>query len=70
MKKEQIIKNAKNLGHQTQTAAFAASLVGIDARSICCWCAEHVSGDFQRLPRGGECSRCAYTGRDTGVLFS
>ena len=69
MKKETIILNAIITGNQAQAAAFASTLCGMPAESVCCWCAEKREGEFFRLPRGGECSQCAITGRDVGVLF-
>jgi hypothetical protein len=64
-----LIDNARRLGHESQTAALAIELVTASpAHSLCCWCAEHVEGDAVRLPRGGECSRCPYVGRDCLVV--
>lgn len=65
-----LLDNARRLGHQTQTAAFAIELVTKErAVSLCSHCAEHVEGDACRLPRGGECSRCPYVGRDCLVVI-
>ena len=64
-----LLTNARNLGHSSQTAAFAIELVtGRPAHSLCCWCAESVEGEATRLPKGGECARCAYTGADCLVI--
>lgn len=64
-----LLDNARRLGHESQTAAFAIELVTkAPARSLCCHCAEHVEGDATRLPRGGECSRCPYVGHDCLVV--
>jgi hypothetical protein len=64
-----LLDNARRLGHESQTAAFAIELVTASpAFSLCCHCAEHVEGDAVRLPRGGECSRCPYAGRDCLVV--
>lgn len=65
-----IIDNARALGHESQTAAFAIELVTkAPALSLCCWCAESVEGHAVRLPKGGECSRCSYTGHDCLVVI-
>lgn len=63
-----IIRNARNLGHKAHTAAFALALLGMPSRALCCWCAEHVKGEAHRLPKGGDCSACAYSGADTLVI--
>ncbi len=66
-----LIDNARLLGHESQTTAFAVELVtGCPAFSLCCCCAEGVEGDAVRLPRGGECSRCPYVGHDCLVVTS
>ena len=65
---DRIIRNASKLGHFTQTAAWALELLGVQSHSLCCWCAEKQGHDHVfRVPKGGECSRCSYTGRDTLV---
>jgi len=70
MQTAQLIRNARALGHASQTAAFAIELAaGRPAHSLCCWCAESVEGDATRLPQGGECSRCAYVGPDCLVII-
>jgi hypothetical protein len=64
-----ILDNASKLGHQSQTAAFAISLVAkVAAHSLCCWCAKSVEGEAVRLPKGGECSNCPYVGHDCLVI--
>lgn len=66
-----LINNARRLGHGSHTVAFAASLLAKSptaALSLCCWCAEGVEGEAHRLPKGGECSRCPYIGRDCLVI--
>lgn len=65
-----ILTNARTLGHSSQTAAFAIDLTTCHkAHSLCCWCAESVVGDAVRLPKGGECARCAYVGHDCLVVI-
>lgn len=68
-----LIDNARRLGHETQTAAAAIELVtGKRAVSLCCWCADAppaATGEVYRLPKGGECSHCAYVGRDCLVVL-
>lgn len=56
--------NALRLGKEAQHLAGALSLSGFPAISLCCWCAETVPGEVIRLPKGGECVRCPYVGRD------
>ena len=68
-----IVDNARRMGHFTETAAFAIELsTGKKALSVCVWCADRYLPqekytDF-RLPRGGDCCMCAYTGVDTLVV--
>lgn len=64
-----IVSNCRRLGHESQTAAFALSLLRVPALSLCCWCAEHVQGEAVRLPKGGECSRCHVIGHDVLVVL-
>jgi hypothetical protein len=62
------IANAIRLGHGSHVVAGAAALAGIEAYSLCCWCAEKVEGEATRLPTGGECDRCPYIGHDCLVI--
>jgi hypothetical protein len=65
-----LLDNARALGHGSHVAAFAIELVTrAPAHSLCCACAEAVEGEAVRLPRGGECSRCPYVGRDCLVIL-
>jgi hypothetical protein len=65
-----ILDNARKLGHEAQTAAFAIELVTKQpAHALCCRCAESVEGEAVRLPKGGECSKCPYVGRDCLVIL-
>lgn len=64
-----LLANANRLGHGAHVAAFAISLITkVEARALCCWCAEGVEGEATRLRAGGECSRCPYAGRDCLVI--
>jgi len=67
---EKLIENAAFLGHESHTVALAATVCGITAHSLCCWCAETVApgGLAIRLPTGGECERCSYVGQDCLVV--
>ena len=63
-----LIANARRLGKGSHVVAAAASVLGIEARSLCCWCTENVLGQATRLPQGGECSRCSYVGNDCLIV--
>jgi len=65
-----IATNANALGHDTITAAVAASMVtGRQWAALCFWCAEAHDGgqgEAHRVP--GCCGRCAYHGRDAFIV--
>lgn len=65
-----IIDNADRTGHGSHVAAFASTLIGLPAVSVCVWCAENVEGAAVRLRAGGECSRCPNVGRDVLIVFT
>ena len=70
-KLETLCDNATRLRHLSQTVAAAAALVApaANAESLCVWCAEmHPLAPVRRLPLGGECSRCSYSGHDCLVV--
>jgi hypothetical protein len=73
MQVAKLIENAKTLGHQTQTAAWAVELTAKrPAYSLCCWCLETHDPEHRtevyRLPHGGDCAQCSYSGRDCLVV--
>lgn len=63
---ETLCENARRMRKESHHVAWAASFVGIRARSLCCDCAERLSpiGFAVRLPLGGECEACPYVGHD------
>lgn len=65
----QIIDNADRTGHGSHVAAFASTLLGVPAVSVCVWCSENVEGPAVRLRAGGECSKCPTVGRDVLIVF-
>jgi len=69
-----MIENAIRTGRESQHVALAASLFPSlgPVKSLCCWCCdEHAkSSSVARLPRGGECQECSYTGYDCLVVWS
>jgi len=65
------VSNARRLAKQSQHVSRAAYLCGIEAHSLCVWCAdkpEHRSARVWRLPLGGECEQCSYAGYDCLVV--
>ena len=67
---ERFTANASKLGKEAQHLSAALFFVGIESIALCCWCAEHEPGEVIRLPRGGECVRCPYVGRDALCVVS
>lgn len=70
---EILVENARRLGKESQHVALAAGfcrgLAGV--ASLCVWCADERHGwtaKAFRLPRGGECQACSYTGYDCLVV--
>jgi len=69
-----IIEAARNMSHNTHTAAFALALTTGEAwESLCVWCLEERdpsgSREAHRIHEiGGDCSGCCYRGRDTLVV--
>lgn len=65
-----LLSNAERMRKGSHVAALVIELVTKGrARSLCCWCAEHVEGEAHRLPVGGECDRCPYVGRECLVVL-
>lgn len=74
MNANNLISNARNLGHSAHATAFAVELAtGQRARALCCWCLEKCDPagalEAHRVPVGGDCSGCSYIGRDTLVAI-
>jgi hypothetical protein len=72
-----LVANARRGGKESHHVAAAAALLALhrtQVLSLCCACVErHDKGRplpswTERLPRGGECSRCSYVGHDCLVV--
>jgi hypothetical protein len=71
---ETLIRNACNLGKESQHVALAARVVAdLPVDSLCVWCLEREdpqgAREVHRLPKGGECMHCAYSGYDCLVVM-
>ena len=77
---ETLATNAARAGkeshHVALASAFLSALAGVRVTSACVWCAEKdpaswAPGAFvRRLPRGGECYSCGYSGHDCLIVAS
>lgn len=66
-----LLVNARKLGKESHHVARAAALLGIDAASLCVWCADkphNLTFPAHRVPRGGQCEACPYQGEDAIIL--